>query len=105
MTEIQALEANFGQSNFAKAELGDVRRTRLLVKLADQIATHPGHSLPTQVEDPAAYQAMLGFVAVAEVTHSSVATPHFERTCSLARQHPDTVLFIHDTTELDYTSH
>jgi hypothetical protein len=105
MAEIHRLEENWGESNFGKAELGDVRRTRALVSLGNQIATHPGHSLPTQVENPAAYESMLGLVKANAVTHSSVAKTHFERTCSRARLYKGTVLFAHDGSEADFTSH
>src|SRR5271165_1447211 len=105
MPDLHTVEPNFGESHFGKALLGDVRRTRRLVMLADQIATHPGQALPTQVDNPAAYQAMLGLVAATPVTHQTVLQTHLDRTCALARQHPGVVLHIHDTTELDYTSH
>jgi hypothetical protein len=37
---------SFGETNFGKAEFGDNRRTKRLVKLADQMCTRPGGSLP-----------------------------------------------------------
>lgn len=105
MDGVQALEADFGQSHFGKAPLGDVRRVRCLVMLADRMVLRPGQSLPAQVQDKAAYQALLGLVAYRKVTHSTVIEAHLDRTCSLVRSHPRDVLIIHDTTELDYTSH
>jgi Transposase DNA-binding len=105
MASVQALEINFGEAHFGKAPLGDVRRVRRLVMLADRMVMNPGQSLPVQLRDKAAYQGLLGLVQRPEVSHAAVLQTHLERTCSLVRSHPDTVLIIHDTTELDLTSH
>jgi Transposase DNA-binding len=105
MADVQALETNFGETHFGKATLGDVRRLRRLVMLADRMAQRPGQSLPVQVQDKAAYQALLGLVEHPKVTHVAVLQTHVERTCSLIRRHPGIVLIIHDTTELDFSSH
>jgi hypothetical protein len=105
MDDVQAVDPNFGATHFGNAPLGDVRRVRLLVKLADRMAARPGQSLPKQVQDTATYQALLGLVQRPEVTHQTVLHQHIDLTCRLIRQHPGTVLIPHDTTELDYTSH
>jgi hypothetical protein len=105
MAIVQALETNFGETHFGKAPLGDVRRVRRLVMLANRMVGHTGQSLPVQVQDPAAYQGLLGLVGRPEVSHASVLQTHLDRTCALVRSHPRTVLIIHDTTELDLTSH
>src|SRR4051794_25850290 len=105
MGEVQAIDPDFGKTHFGQAPLGDVRRVRLLVKLANRMVARPGGSLPNQVQDKAAYQALLGFVRRQEVTHSSVSHTHTLHTCLLIRRHAGTVLVLHDTTELDYTSH
>ena len=39
-------DVSFGQLHFGSACLGDARRTKRLVKIADQIMAHPGGSLP-----------------------------------------------------------
>jgi hypothetical protein len=105
MATVQSLKTNFGASHFGKAPLGDVRRVRRLVLLADRMVQRPGQSLPVQVQDQAAYQGLLGLVRRPEVTHATVLQTHLDRTCALVRAHPNTVLIIHDTTELDLTSH
>jgi hypothetical protein len=105
MAGMQALETNFGAAHFGKAPLGDVRRVRCLVRLAGRMVLRPGQSLPVQVQDQAAYQALLNLVRRPEVTHATVLQTHLDRTCALVRAHPGTVLIIHDTTELDLTSH
>lgn len=105
MSTVQALKLNFGEDHFGKAPLGDVRRVHRLVMLADRMVLHPGQSLPVQVQDEAAYQGLLGLVRRPEVNHATVLQTHFDRTCALVRAHPGTVLILHDTTELDLTSH
>jgi hypothetical protein len=49
-------DASFGQRHFGTARLGDPRRTRSLVDLADRFARHPGGSLPDKCGDPKALQ-------------------------------------------------
>jgi hypothetical protein len=90
MSAVRAVDSNFGETHFGQA---------------DRMVARPGVSLPNQVQDEAAYQALLGFVRRKEVTHQSVIQTHCDLTCSLVRLHPGPVLVIHDTTELDYTSH
>jgi Transposase DNA-binding/Transposase DDE domain len=95
---------SFGQVNFATAELGDERRTRRLVELADRISRHPGGSFPEKLHSPADLKALYRLCASPAVTHAAVLAPHREltRRCLQQTQHP--ILVIHDSTELDYTS-
>src|SRR5437763_3334665 len=48
----------FGQEHFGAAQLGDCRRTKRLVRLADVFLAHPGGTLPDQCGDPALYQGL-----------------------------------------------
>ena len=96
---------SFGGQEFADVELGDVRRTRRLVRVADACLAGPGRSLPDTCHDPAAYQATLRLFRHPAVTHRAVLAPHQARTLDRAERHPDTVLIVHDTTELDFSGH
>lgn len=96
---------SFGEVHFGSSQLGDKRRTKRLVQLADQIVAHPGGSLPQKLGDPAMYQAMYRLCKCPQVTHAAVFEPHRLLTLEKMRACEDTVLVIHDTTELDYTSH
>lgn len=96
---------SFGGQEFADVELGDARRTRRLVRLADACLTSPDQSLPDKCHDPAAYQAALRLLRHPAVTHRAVLAPHQARTLDRAEHHPHTVLVVHDTTELDFSGH
>jgi len=84
--------------------LGDRRRSKRLVSLASQIAAHPEGSLRHKLGDPANYQAMYRLCKRPEVARATVMETHRQRTLENMRACEDTVLVIHDTTELDYTS-
>ena len=99
----QGVERSFGEEHFGLAELGDVRRTRRLVQLADRMVKHPGGTLPDKLSDPASLKAMYRLAGKEPVTHESVLAPSRERTLQLASEAEGTVLHIHDGTELDYS--
>jgi len=97
--------ATFGEQHFGAAQLGDRRRTRRLVALADRFLAHPRGWLPQKCGDPAVYQALLGLLDAPTVTHHSVLQPHRERTLRRLADHPgQTTLLPGDITELDFTS-
>lgn len=94
---------SFGQTNFAKAELGDQRRTKRLVKLVDQMTTRPGGSLPQKLRHPADLQSFYRLMACDQVTHETILAPHRAATIEQFQQIDEPVLILHDATELDYT--
>lgn len=94
---------SFGQLNFGEAQLGDRRRTKALVRLADRIVKHPGGSLPDKLKSPADLKTLYRLVRPEAVTHAAVLEPARQRTRERMLQQDGTVLTIHDTTELDYT--
>lgn len=95
---------SFGELNFAGAVLGDKRRTKRLVQLSDRIAAHPEGTLPRKLGDPASYQAMYRLCKCCQVTHAAVLEPHRRRTLETMRACEDTVLVVHDTSEIDFSS-
>ena len=95
--------ANFGEEHFGRAQLGDVRRERRLVSLANQMAKHPGGTLPDKVRNPAHLKALYRLMDNDAVTHQRVLQSHVGRTLDRMRAHEGVVLNIHDTTELDYS--
>ena len=96
--------ASFGEVHFGAAELGDVRRTRRLIKSADLIMSHPGGTLPDKLGgDWADLMGLYRLTASPRVTHAAVIQSHCRRTLERARDRDGVVLMIHDSTELDYT--
>jgi hypothetical protein len=94
----------FGEQHFGQTQLGDRRRTRRLVDLADTIVQHPGGSLPDKLKSPAKLEALYHLMKCESVTHQSVLQAHRQRTAEQMRERLDYTLIIHDTTELDFTT-
>ncbi len=95
---------SFGQQNFGDVELGDARRTRRLVRLADGMCRHPGGTLPDKFSKPAELRALYRFMNCEEVTHEALLRPHAEYTRQRLAASAGVVVVLHDATELDYTS-
>jgi len=95
---------NLGEAMFADAILGDRRRSNRLAILFEQLRKHPGGTLPHKLKSPADLKALYRFCASKGVTHDAIIEPL--RRYALGRVNPeaDTVLILHDATELDYTS-
>jgi len=93
----------WAEQQFGTAQLGDRRRTRRLVHSAMKIALHPQKSF-NQVFD---WNELRGFYNLCnrdETDYQAVLQPHWEHTRQAMRQHA-LVLVVHDTTELDFSSH
>jgi hypothetical protein len=103
MDDRRTLGASFGEEHFGAAQLGDHRRTKRLVQLADKMVMHPGGTLPDKIDDPASLKALYRLVDQEEVTHASVLAASRERTLRQMREVEGTVLVIQDTTELDFS--
>lgn len=95
----------FGQEHFGTAELGDKRRTKSLVDLANRLVKHPSGSLPEKLQDPNALRRLYDLMNTDSVTHASVLASHIRRTAELLLAHRGVALCIHDTEELDYSGH
>ena len=93
---------SFGQEHFGTSQFGDRRLTRRSVITADALLRHPGGTPPQKLTKA----ELLGFYDFAnnpKVNHQRVLAVHCQRTMHLASQSPGPVLFIHDTTEADYS--
>lgn len=95
---------SFGERHFGAAELGDQRRTKRLVRLADRMVAHPGGTLPQKLAEPADLKAMYRLMDSDAVTHAAVLKPHVEQTRQAMQQAGGPIVLIHDTTELDFTT-
>jgi hypothetical protein len=98
-------QSQFGQVHFGEAELGDQRRTKSLVDLANRLAKHPSGSLPDKFKDPNALRRCYDLMNTASVTHAAVLEQHIHHTAQRLLEHQGVALCLHDTTELDFTSH
>jgi len=93
----------WAELHFATADLGDARRTRRLVDAAAAIAAHPEKSFP-QLFDWNQLRGFYRLCSQPRATLAAVQQPHWEQTRQAMRRAP-LVLVLHDTTELDFTSH
>src|SRR5262245_19433040 len=93
----------WAQTHFGGADLGDPRRTRRLVSSAAAIAAHPQKSLPS-VFACDGLRAFYNLSAQDEATLRAIQTPHWLLTRRAMAMEP-LALIVHDTTELDFTSH
>lgn len=96
---------SFGVANFGNAQLGDRRRTKRLVELADQIVARPGGTLPQKLRSPADLQAFYRLMDCDKVTHEAILESHRQSVLEKIRSSDQLVLIIHDGTELDFTNH
>lgn len=94
----------WAEANFQGARLGDKRRTRRLIASVERLAEQPEGSLPEHFAwNP--LRAVYRLCNRPEVTHPAVTATHFERTRAEMAQVAAPVLVIHDTTELNFTTH
>ncbi len=89
----------WAQLNFGTCELGDKRRTKRLVQVAEQVSSHPSASLPNQIERWSDLKAAYRLFDSDQVTFEAIAQPHWALTKQTAKGR---CLVIGDTTELDF---
>jgi hypothetical protein len=100
MPALKELEPElWSELEFGACELGDLRRTRRLIRYARQMAEKPDASTPRQTEGWSDCKAAYRLFECPEVTFETVTAAHYERTLKLAR---GKYLVISDTTEVDY---
>ena len=91
--------AQWAQAQFGICQLGDVRRTRRVVKVAAQMALSPDATTPEQFEDWADLKAAYRLFDEVKVTFRAVAEPHWRHTRAAAY---GVCLLISDTTETNF---
>jgi hypothetical protein len=96
--------AQWAQHEFEFAQLGDRRRNRRLVKIAERLAAHPGGTLPQAFPNWSEVKAAYRLFDQAGVSFDAILAPHLERTRAACRE-PGEYLLIEDTTLLDYSHH
>src|SRR6266704_864182 len=89
---------------FGTTELGDLRRTDRLVKMATVIAENPSASLPESMRNWAGTLAAYRFLDTEDITHEQIMLPHWISTRQEAMQR-SRVLLAADTTDVNLSSH
>ena len=96
---------DWAEQEFGQTQLGDKRRTARAVRLGAALAANPNASLPTQTERWSQLKAAYRLLAQENVTHSALIEPHRLKVKQKSETKNGVVLFVQDTTELDFTSH
>lgn len=89
----------WAEQQFGNCELGDERRTKRLIQVAQQVADHPSGSFPDQMQSWGDLKAAYRLFDGDEVTLKAIAAPHWQRTRSVAAGR---YLVLGDTTEVDF---
>src|SRR3954449_9904203 len=114
----------WAEQQWSTAALGDARRTRRAVQLGAALASCPEENLPQQTGSWGGLKSAYRLLNEPDVTHAALSEPHWQATRPQAARAPtappgdphgqatrkqaaraDTVLFVQDTSELDFTAH
>jgi len=95
---------DWAEAQWGNAKLGDARLTQRAVQIGEAMALHPDQSLPQQIGDPTALKGAYGLLNHRRLTLEQLSAPHWEQTRQAAAAQA-VVLFVQDTTELDFTHH
>ena len=90
-------------TEFADADLGDLRRTQRLVQLAHTLAQRPGAALPEACGSGAMLKAAYRFFTNDDIAPDDILQSHIEATYSRLNAAP-LVLAVQDTTEANWTN-
>lgn len=91
----------WANEQFDDCQFGDLRRTKRLVKAAQQAAARPDGSTPDQTESWGDCKAVYRLMDCDEVTHAEIIRPHCARTRQSCES-SSTKLILCDTTEIDF---
>jgi hypothetical protein len=91
-------------AEFGGADLHDQRRSRRLVAVAARLAAKPQGTLPGAFGQWAELKAAYRLLEEPDLHYDAILAPHAQRVRQECRR-PGEVLFVEDTTELDYSTH
>jgi len=89
---------------WATVKLGDERLSQRAVVIGMQMAMQSAASLPVQMQKPAPLKGAYRLLNHPGVSLEALTAPHRQQTLAVA-QESGLVLFVEDTTELDFTAH
>ncbi|HEY1377401.1 MAG TPA: IS4 family transposase [Gemmataceae bacterium] len=96
---------SFADLAFPDLDLGDARLNRRFAAVVRAALEHPADPLPDKFHDPAGYVGCLRLLHHARVTREDLLSCHQVAVLDRLEAHPGVVLFVHDTTDLDYSGH
>jgi hypothetical protein len=96
--------AAWAHREFGEVQLGDVRRTRRAVRMAQAMAEAPGATVGGQMAGWVAQKAAYRLLDNATVSRAALSQPHWEATRAASGREAVVVL-ASDITALDYTQH
>jgi hypothetical protein len=102
MLDLKRCAAASVGDEFATAELGDVRRTRRLQRIAERAMQAPTASFPNMAADDSELESFYRFFNCDDVGFDEVVAPHFEASAGRMRMAQGPVLVAHDTTDLSF---
>ena len=91
---------SWAEEELSRANLGDKRRNKRLVKIVSDLASQPNESVPQASSDTASMQATYEFWANRRIKASEIIEAHTTATIERIKEHK-VVLAIQDKTELD----
>ena len=100
--ELSAKE--WADQQWGQVDLGDERLNRRAVTMGTRMATNPEESLPKQMQSPSELEGAYRLLNNPHVNLTALLKLHCQQTMTAAGEHP-VVLWVEDTTELDYTGH
>lgn len=92
----------WAQSIFQNAQLGDIRRTQRLVKLAAHLAAHTGQSIVQSLSSSADIEAAYRFVRNDNISPDAIAEAGFTATVQACEAF-NCLLALEDTTSLEFS--
>lgn len=95
----------FADRAFPDLDLGDARLNRRFARVTQAALEHPAEPLPDKFHDPAGYAGCLRLLHHPAVTHEALLSCHQVAVLDRLEAHPGVVLFLHDTTDLDFSGH
>lgn len=101
MADVDATGLESVTSEFAGADLGDVRRTRRLQRVARAVERAPDAAFPQMVASDSELEGIYRLLSNEAVTPEEVLGPHIEATLSRAAA-AGTCLVLHDTTTFTF---
>lgn len=95
---------SWAEQEFAYANLGDKRRKKRLIQLAEQRGNQPNASISQSCEGSASAKAAYRFYENPAISSQDIMSSHIKTTQTRMSQE-SIVLAVQDTTQLDYSSH